>query len=221
MPRAVVWLLLLLAPLAARALEIHENFPETINPNERYVIYSHGYIVEGNDPRPEHPEFGIYEFPEIKQTLFAGGGFNLIAHHRPAGTEIASYISMLETWVSALLAAGVPGARITLVGFSRGATLTVFASSRLTGTGINTALMAVCVDGGIKGGPPVSLGGHFLSIYETTDVVGTCETLAAESDKIVSFEEVAISTGRKHGAFFKPLPDWVDPLRHWIGQTNR
>jgi hypothetical protein len=26
------------------------------------VIYSHGLIVEGDDPRPVHPEYGVYDF---------------------------------------------------------------------------------------------------------------------------------------------------------------
>jgi hypothetical protein len=83
------------------------------------------------------------------------------------------------------------------------------------------ALLGICAEGRIAGGPPVSLGGNLLSIYETTDAVGTCEGLADDSDELKSFAEVAISTGLKHGAFFKPLPDWLQPLRRWIEETNR
>jgi len=38
---------------------------------------------------------------------------------------------------------------------------------------------------------------------------------------ITSFKEIAISTGKSHGAFFQPLPVWVGPLREWIASTNR
>jgi hypothetical protein len=51
--------------------------------------------------------------------------------------------------------------------------------------------------------------------------VGTCESLANGSPKLTLFREVAISTGRSHGAFFKPLPEWVQPLKEWISETNR
>ena len=68
--------------------------------------------------------------------------------------------------------------------------------------------------------PPITSGGHFLSIYETTDAVRSCAKLA-ERSRFTSFEEIAISTGKKHGAFFQPLPESVRPLRAWIEKTNR
>jgi hypothetical protein len=81
------------------AVEIYDDFPKTIRANQRYVIYSHGLIVEGDDPRPVHPTRGIYDFPAIKQALFKGGNFNLIAHQRPKNTEIRPYVDKLESWV--------------------------------------------------------------------------------------------------------------------------
>jgi hypothetical protein len=61
---------------------------------------------------------------------------------------------------------------------------------------------------------------NVLSIYETSDELGSCATLAARSH-LTSFKEVAISTGKTHGAFFQPLPQWVKPLKTWISRTNR
>jgi pimeloyl-ACP methyl ester carboxylesterase len=220
MNRAVLAISLVSTAVTASAEELYEAFPEAIHAEERYVIYSHGFIVEGDDPRPVHPEFGTYEFPAIKRALFRDGGFNLIAHHRPAGTDIGEYVAMLATWVDTLIDEGVKPTRITLVGFSRGALLTAYASSRHETAGINTALMAICSEGTISGGPRLSLGGRLLSIYETTDAVGTCESLANGSPNLASFREIAISTGLSHGAFFRPLPEWVQPLRQWIAETN-
>ena len=42
---------------------VFETFPNEIKPDEKYVFYSHGYIVEGSNPKPVHPEWGIYDFP--------------------------------------------------------------------------------------------------------------------------------------------------------------
>jgi hypothetical protein len=207
--------------MSAQALEIYDDFPASIDSDARYVIYSHGLIVEGDNPRPEHPQFGVYDFPAIKQALFADGGFHLVAHHRPANTDFAAYVATLESWVGRMIDAGVPASRITLVGFSRGAQLTVVAASRLRAAGINTALLAVCIEGDFSSDPEVELGGRVLSIYETTDVAGSCAKLAARSLKLVSFEEIAITTGRSHGAFYTPLPEWMQPLKRWIGETNR
>ena len=59
--------------------EVYDRFPDVIDPAGRYVIYSHGLIVEGDDPRPVSPEFGVYDFPAVVRALAAGGGFYLIA----------------------------------------------------------------------------------------------------------------------------------------------
>jgi hypothetical protein len=211
--------LLLLVPISSRAVEIYDRFPDAIHANERYVIYSHGLIVEGDDPKPISPQYGQYDFPAIKQALFTAGGFNLIAFQRPKSSDDA-YAETLKSWVRRLLDAGVKPSRITLVGFSRGAQLTALASNRLASAGINTALLAICEDGDVSQATGLVLGGNLLSIYETSDQLGSCRKLSARSH-LKSFEEIAISTGKKHGAFFQPLPQWIEPLKNWIAKTNR
>ena len=210
----------MLAPLGCQAVELYDHLPDAIHADERYVIYSHGLIVEGNDPKPISPRYGQYDFPAIKQALFSAGGFNLIAYQRPKNTDFNGYVETLKSWVRRLLKAGVPPSRITLVGFSRGGQTTAYASSDLAAEGINTALLAICTAGDFEREPPLVLAGNLLSIYETSDELGSCAKLAARSH-LVSFKEVAISTGRKHGAFFQPLPQWVQPLKAWIAETNR
>jgi hypothetical protein len=116
--------------------------------------------------------------------------------------------------------AGVKASRITLVGFSRGAQLTAIASNDLASEGINTALLAICERGDVAQTPGMILGGNLLSIYEMSDQLGTCNKLAARSH-LSSFEEVPISTGKKHGAFFQPLTEWTRPLKAWVAKTNR
>jgi hypothetical protein len=220
MYRLLQWLLLFaLVPISSRAVQIYDNLPATIHANERYVIYSHGFIVEGDDPRPISPKYGQYDFPAIKEAIFNGGGFNLIAYQRPKNAG-DTYIETLKTWVRHLLDAGVRPSRITLVGFSRGAQLTALASRDLASEGINTAIMAICEDGDVSQAPGLILGGNLLSIHETSDELGSCTKLAARSH-LISFKEVAISTGKKHGAFFQPLPEWTQPLKTWIAETNR
>lgn len=220
MLRTLLCLLVLGSARVVAGGEVYDRFPDVIDAAGRYVIYAHGLIVEGDDPRPVSPEFGVYDFPAVVRALAAGGGFQLIAHHRPKNTVPEAYAETLDGWVRRLLAARVAPGRITLVGFSRGGQITALASSRLASAGINTAILAACSKGDLVQVPPIVLGGHLLSIYETTDVVGSCATLAARSH-LASFEEVAITTGKKHGAFFQPLPEWLRPLRAWIDKTNR
>jgi len=211
--------LIVLIPIGASAVEIYDRFPDKIHAHERYVIYSHGLIVEGDDPKPISPKYGQYDFPAIKQALFNRGGFNLIAYQRPKSSD-DSYADTLKSWVHRLIDTGVAPSRITLVGFSRGGQLTALASNGLASEGINTALLAICEDGDVSHAPGLILGGNLLSIYETSDELGSCGKLAARSH-LKSFNEVAISTGKKHGAFFQPLPEWIGPLKAWIAKTNR
>jgi pimeloyl-ACP methyl ester carboxylesterase len=129
-------------------------------------------------------------------------------------------VGSLVSGVLKLISSGVDPRNITLVGFSRGAQLTLQASSLLRDRGINTVLLAVCSDGDFVTSPPIDRGGRLLSIHEVTDVVGSCARLAARSH-LLSFEERAISTGRKHGVFYQPLPEWVDPVVDWIQRQSR
>jgi pimeloyl-ACP methyl ester carboxylesterase len=211
----------LLVQEAGRSVQVYEQFPSRIHADQRYVIFLHGLIAEGTDPRPVHPENGVYDFPAIKQALFKDGGFNLIAQQRPKNADIGTYTAMLERWVRQLLAAGVPASRITIVGFSQGSYITAYSADRLRETGIHTALLGSCSNGDITtSGAPLVLGGDLLNIYETTDSVRECGVLAQRS-RLSSFKEVAITTGKKHGAFFQPRREWIDPLKAWIRQTNR
>lgn len=217
---AALVILIPLIPMTSVAVEIYDHFPDTIHAQERYVIYSHGLIVEGKDPKPISPKYGQYDFPAIKQALFSGGGFNLIAYQRPKNSDFDAYVETLKEWVKRLLDAGVSPQHISLVGFSRGGQMTAYASSDLAAEGINTALLAICTDGDFAREPPLILGGNLLSIYETSDELGTCTKLAARSH-LTSFKEVAISTGKRHGAFFQPLQEWLMPLKAWIAATSR
>ncbi len=197
-----------------------DEFPTRIEAGEKYLFYSHGLIVEGSDPRPYHESFGYYEFEAIKQALINAGDFKLIAQHRPANTAATDYAAQLSNWVRRLLDAGVDPSAITLIGFSRGAQITALAASELNSEGINTVLMGLCFAGDYPAQPPIALGGHVLSIYETSDSVQSCSELLARSTGSKSTSEIAISTGRGHGAFYAPRPEWLGPLRSWLEEIG-
>jgi pimeloyl-ACP methyl ester carboxylesterase len=210
-----IFLFLLLSPVNALGQELYEQFPAEIHANQKYVFYVHGLIVEGDNQIPEHPEFGIYDFPSIKMKLFEMGGFNLIAHHRPKDTDVDEYADLFASWIDSLLESGVPATNITLIGFSRGSHLTALTADRFNAYDINTVLMAGCVNGDMAFEPPISLSGRLLSIYETTDTLGPCQTLASRS-QLKTFDEHFITTGLKHGAFYTPLEAWLRHIREWI-----
>jgi DNA-binding transcriptional regulator YiaG len=57
--------------------------------------------------------------------------------------------------------------------------------------------------------------GHVLSIYEKTDKTGSCGKLAKKRTETTSFKEIVIETGLSHGAFYRPLATWVNPVKTW------
>ena len=106
-----------------------------------------------------------------------------------------------------------------MIGFSRGGEITARAASELRPLPINTALLATCWEHGVQDEPAIKLSGRILSIFETTDVALTCEKLAGRSSELADFDEIAISTGDEHGAFFRPRSEWVNPLLRWLRNT--
>ncbi|GLX85356.1 hypothetical protein tloyanaT_16080 [Thalassotalea loyana] len=210
----------LLAPITAFAKggKVFDTFPEKIMPDDAYVFYSHGYIVEGDNPTPEHPEWGVYDFPQVKAKL-SDPSYNLIAYHRPKNTEPFSFAKQLADDVRKLLAAGVKPQNITLIGFSRGGALSILTNHELQLPDIKTIILAGCA-GLVASHKAVKVTGNVYSIYETSDQVGSCQFLIDRSDKVNTFNEIAISTGKSHGAFYLPREEWLTPAKQWIKHEN-
>ena len=214
MRRLLLSVLFLLAFRPALAGEVYTDLPDEIDAAGNYVFYAHGLIVEGDDPEPVHPQFGKYDFPAVREAL-AGGNVTLIAEQRPRGANPVAYAEKLAGQAARLIEAGVAPENITLIGFSRGGYIVAYASHLLEASPVNTVILAGCADW-VGKKPGLKLNGHVLSVYETSDFVGSCEELAARSDRMLSYQEVALSTGKSHGTFYQPLPEWVEPVRNWI-----
>jgi len=198
---------------------VYDKFPDQINPNEKYVFYSHGYIVEGTNPTPKNERWGVYEFPAIKASL-SDSEYNLIAYHRSKGTDPFKHAEVLAKNVRTLINNGVSAKHITIIGFSRGAFITSLTSHFLEETPVNTVLLAGCGRIVSKKYSDIKMHGAFLSVYETTDGANTCEKLKSRSPKLISFDEISISTGKEHGAFYRPISEWVIPVKQWIKEKS-
>jgi len=208
----------LLISTSCIANNIYESFPSEINAKEKYVFYSHGFIVEGTNPTPVNPRWGMYDFPNIKKAL-SDESYNLIAYHRPKGTDPRSYAKKLANEVNSLINKGVKAENITFIGFSRGGAITVLTSNYLADERINFVILAGC-SGFVKSNPELTVFGQVFSIFETSDGAGSCQFLIDRNNKVNSFEEISISTGKEHGAFYNPLPEWVVPVKRWIKEKH-
>jgi len=194
--------------------EIYSEFPQQINANEKYVFYSHGLLLEGKNVKPEHERWGVYDFLAVKKAL-SDPQYNLIAYHRPKNTIADQFAEKLAADVKALLDYGVKPENITLLGFSRGGEITLLANSKLRQDKVNTILLAVC-GGYVKSHEEFQPYGNLFSIYEASDFAGSCEYLQDRTRELNSFKEKSINTGKEHGAFYQPLPLWLDQVKRWI-----
>jgi len=204
----------LLFSLSCAAGQVYTAFPETVQPSQTYVFYSHGLIVEGDNPTPVNPRWGTYDFPAVKQAL-ADDAYNLIAYHRPKNTNPESFARKLASDIDRLVSKGVSQENIVLVGFSRGGEITAITSNIVASDKMKSIILAGCA-GYVKHNKALQVHGDVYSIYETSDEVGSCQFLIDRSPAVKAFQEISISTGKEHGAFYTPIDEWVVPVKNWI-----
>ena len=200
---------------SAQAGPILEEVPDSIDPGASYLIYLHGAIIETAGRRPTSPAFGVYEYDRILEA-FAGRGYHVISEARPAGTRVDAYAEKVAGQLRRLVAAGVPPGRIAVVGFSKGGMITIAASSR-TGIGeLRYVILAGCTSS-ILERDELALTGRILSIHEATDGIGrSCTPLFRRSPEARETKELRIETGDRHGAFYRPRSEWMEPLLGWL-----
>jgi acetyl esterase/lipase len=213
---AVAGALLMAATQApAQRGSVLDVVPAHPRPGARYLIYLHARIVEEKGRRPTDERFGVYEYAQILDTL-AASGFEVISEQRPKGTDFHAFGVHVAGQVRRLLAAGVPPEHVAVVGFSKGGGIAIVASAVLRDPRLTYVLLAPCGNW-VRGRDDVDVRGRILSIYEASDTLGTsCAPLFAQASRPGVHREIRIATGLGHGAFFRPRPEWLDPLLAWL-----
>lgn len=209
------WLVLMLAvAMPVRASGVHTDVPAAPDPSKTYLIYLHGRIIENAGPRPVDARFGVYDYPAVLEALSSRGAVVISAQRAPE-TDIDRYAGVVVSQVEALIERGVPPANIVVAGFSKGGGIATRVSSFLRRPQVRFVLLAACPRDKIPA--RLRLTGHVLSVHEASDpLAGSCRPLADRSERPQSFEEIELSTGKRHGAFYTPLPAWVDPVLDWV-----
>jgi len=193
---------------------IFSEVPAEIDPGARYLFYLHGRIIEEQGVRPTHPTFGVYEYQQILE-IFAERGFVVISEARPEGTDARAYAARVADQVRALLAAGAPPEHITVVGFSKGGGVAITASSLLRENAVNFVFMGACGPW-LDSRPEIVPRGRLLALREASDeLVGTCQAIFARAVDSGEQKETVLELGGGHGAFYRPRPEWVDPVVEW------
>jgi hypothetical protein len=193
---------------------ISSDVPADVDPSARYLIYLHGRIIEDQGVRPTHPVFGIYEYEEILET-FANRGFVVISETRPSATDVTEYAGKVVAQVKALLGAGVPPEHLTVVGFSKGGGIAILASSMLANDRVNFVFIGACGPW-YADRPEIEPRGQLLGLREASDdLAGPCDVLFARAPAGSDQAEIVLELGGGHGAFYRPHPEWVEPVVEW------
>lgn len=187
----------------------------------RHLIYLHGRIIqEEQSPRPKHPQYGYYELEQILGAL-RERGFVVSGEIRPKDASVGDSADRVVAQVQELLHSGVPADHITVVGASMGATITFLASARLQNGELRFCTLGACLSANVRslveeqGKGPM---GHFLSIREASDDTGPpCPDWSADVTLSPGLDarEIVLHTGLSHGFFYRPIPEWVEPVVEW------
>jgi hypothetical protein len=210
-------LLSLLAITAATDLnaEIQTAVPEKIDKARAYLFYLHGRIVETSGPRPVSSEYGMYDYGAILDALARGGAL-VVSAQRPPSTDVREYAGVVVGQIERLIEAGVPPSNISIVGFSKGGAITLYVSSFLRRPELHYVIQAGCGEW-LAVAKNVQPTGHLLSIREKNDkLASSCNVLEKRLSTLEEYREIELQTGKGHGEFYMPRPEWLEPTLSFI-----
>ena len=213
-------------PGAPRSGIVLTAVPEVPDRVAHYAIYLHDVALDRNPDDPERRA----RFDRVVKAL-AGAGLVVIAEVRPAGTiqkvpeDLDRYAQRIAAQARQLVAAGVPAKQINVVGYSRGATLTLITAGHVANSSVGYVVIAGCMtdSGAFKQFAPMlsryaeKLTGQFLSIAEQSDAdFGSCATYFAKASTRPTHVETIVHTGKGHVFAMEPDEAWVRPTVAWI-----
>ncbi len=198
------------------------SFPTEIDPNASYLFYLHGKIIEDQGLPAISEEYGEYEYDAILRR-FSESDLRVISEIREANTDVHIYSEKLTGQIKALMGAGVPAEKITVVGASKGAFIAIFTSHLLDESEINYVFLGGCPMDELRFmmQEHMYLHGNILSIYDSADIYAdSCKPLFifSEGHGIGNYDEFVVDVGTGHGILYQPLEEWVLPAINWAKQ---
>ncbi|GAB4196297.1 MAG: hypothetical protein Tsb002_29510 [Wenzhouxiangellaceae bacterium] len=206
----------------AAATELSDyTFPDTIDPQQHYVFYLHGKLIEDQGIPAVSERFGEYQYLDILEAL-SQHGFRVISEPRPKDTNGDSYALQISQQINHLLAQGVAADSIGVIGASKGAYITARIAHLIDQQALRYVLIAICHPRVIEHirEQQAPLRGHVLSIYDHTDTeyAGSCAELFEYSAAygLQDHDEIVLQIGSGHGILYRPLDEWLQPATAWL-----
>jgi Tol biopolymer transport system component len=198
-----------------KALNLSElrKTASTIDSKAKYLFYLHGKIVEDQGARAVSEKHGAYEYEKIVEG-FRAEGFNVVSEARPAETDVEKYAGKVAVEIRGLLKDGVAPENITVVGASKGAFIAMLASTYVKNKNVNYVIIAGC-GAGEEFLKLANLYGNVLSIYEKSDVTGSCRAIFDDAEGLNKQKEVMLETNLAHGFLYRPMREWLIPTLDW------
>ena len=185
---------------------------------KKYVFYLHGRIVEVQGKDAFSEQYGKYEYENILDAL-KGKNIVVLSEVRPADTKIKPYAQKVVRQIDSLIRKGVPPGNITVIGASKGALIAMQVSTDLKNKAVNYVFIAGAFRS-LEKQFDFDLYGNILGIYEKSDPIAGNNylPLIKRSSGVNKFKEIELDTGLGHGIVFKPLDEWVIPVKEWIAK---
>ena len=197
---------------------VSANVLSDVDTSKIYLFYLHGQItIENGKGKSQY--FGIYEYQAILDT-FSSYGYKVISEPRSESADESEYAGKVSRQIDTLLKAGVYPAKISVVGASAGAYITIDVALRVKNKNIKYAILGMCWPDTYKSYQGKDLCGNFLSIYESSDPHGSCLQLFEDKHCLTGIREIKLNMNNSHAFLYKPYKEWIYPLVNWINKTN-
>ncbi len=216
--RALLWCVLITSGLTSSGPATAAGPEAGKQLEERVLFYLHGKIIEDQGSDAVSDRFGRYEYDAILESL-GREGHRVISEVREPDTDVWEYAKKIVAEIEELKSKGLSSDRITVLGASKGAFITVLVSHLMRDADINYVLLATCSPQVLESWQEqgVCISGDVLAIHEMPDAFGgSCQTLAERCDAAINrFEEIELRLGVDHGVCYRPYDEWLAPALEW------
>ncbi len=180
--------------------------------NKKHIFYLHARIVELHGIHAMSEQFGRYHYSDIIDSLEA---FGAQVYHEVRNTETDFYLfcNKISHQVDSLIQIGTVPQDISIIGASKGGVMAMYISNINTNQ-INYILLGANSTA-IEQENDWNLHGNILGIYEVSDSLANKDYAHWKSPNC-NIEELVLQTGLRHGFLYKPIKEWVLPVREWI-----